>query len=648
MLPFFPVIGGLPIASDQKKAFLEFFSKGTGNSIPNAASTDNKQQSIRPGIDGFGYGQFVAYGPGFNTMRADLSCIRVNTLKACHYALLSGLHKNIDNFDVSMLDGVKISDDSSFDEYFKLFVEFAQQCESDAGFPKDDMKDGISFVNIWNVSLNKALSSFLKCYNGCFTNGCMCLFLDLNEDVPKLHQPPASSTDTSKQPPDVDFDSSRSQEMMWRSRLHYLLHSCKILSQDKNDDRSNFCSIIANYSDRDKKLENDLIEECQHAAMQIGVDSCVNYMPVLFNSKSQDSQKVVSEQFKTLMLKQKMQNIPLSWIFLRGALDVMGGKKMIITDTAFRQLADSSLFQFEKDEFDDFCEFFSSFGSIFYIKTKLKYLPSTLIVIKPIEFIKKLDNLFCFPAPREIDNKLIKRGIVTEEAASHFFGGDQEVTTVLQSVYFAVKLETSQVDVTSIGTDYIDTRAKHCYYIPSVRNGKPINMLSKHAIHFCIDIMSPILSIEVAIIAKLFCNGFDACLLLTEEINATNIRIKSSGALLNITCQGDVIEFKITDTKEEHVIEDVCSHIISACEAVVKDLSANKKHKIKYNFQVLCKNDEYAEIPYNIYHLQHTLPDHYLCHDCFKGDTLDHEVRAWNKALQKVKILFLNVTLIFL
>ena len=572
-------------------------------------------------------------------------------MEACHYALLTGLHKYIDNFNTSVAS-ITGADESNefFDKYFELFVEFVQSnSQSNPSFSKDDIKDGISFVNIWDVSLNKALSSFLKCYNGCFTNGCMCLFVDLDEDVPKLHQPPTSSTDISKQP--LDFDGSRSQEMMWRSRLHYLLHSCKILSQDKNDDRSNFCSIIANYSGRDDKLEKDLMEECQHAAMQIGVDSCVNYEPVLFNSKSQDSQKIVSKQFKTLMLKQKMRNIPLSWIFLRGVLDVMGTKEMIITDIAFRKLAGSSLFTFEKDEFDDFCEFFSSFGSIFYIE-KSKYSSSAHIVIKPIEFIKKLDNLFSSPAPRESDNELIKYGIVTEEAASHFLGGDQEVTsflTVLQSVYFAIKLDTSQVDVKITGTDLdADTRGKHYYYIPSVRNGKPINMLSDHAIHFCIDIMSPILSIDVAIIAKLFSNGLDAHLLLTQKINATSIRIKPSGALLNITCQGDVIEFKITDTVNEDDIEEVCSHIISACEAVVKDLSANKKHIIKYNFQVLCKNDKYAEIPYNIYHLQHTLPDHYLCHDCFKGGILDHEVRAWNKALQKVKILFLNVTLIFL
>ena len=205
--------------------------------------------------------------------------------------------------------------------------------------------------------------------------------------------------------------------------------------------------------------------------------------------------------------------------------------------------------------------------------------------------------------------------------------------TVLQSVNFAVKLKTSQV----LATRGVDTSANDCYYIPSMRNGEPVKLLSNHTVHLCIDIMSPIVNIEVGIVAKLFNNALNYHLELTEEINMTHIRIKPSEALLSIICQGDVIEFKITNTEDEDIIEEVCSHIIRACDVAVKELSVDKKHIIKYNFQVLCKNDGYAEVPYNIYHLHHTLPDDYLCHDCFKAGILDHQVRAWNKALTKVK-----------
>ena len=570
ILPFFPVIGGLPIVSDQKKVFLEFFSKGARSDIPNDASTDIDQEGLLDGIDGFGYGQFVAYGPGFCTTRPNLSCTRVKTVTACHYALLSGLHKNIDNLDVSMLDGVKISDNSSFDEYFKLFVKFAQECKLDASFSKDDIKDGISFVNIWDVSVNKALSSFLKCYNGCFTNGCMCLLVDLQQDVPNLHKP-LDNIDGSK-------------EMMWRSRLHYLLHSCKILSQDSNDRRLDICSVVVNCSARDGKLETDLTKECEHAAKQIGVDSYIDYDPVVFNSTADDSKKNVFEHFNKLMLKQNVRNIPLSWVFLRGALDVMGNDgSVIIDDMHFRELASSQLFKFEKHELDDFCKFFSSFGSIFYIK-KIKYSPlPSLIVIKPIEFIKRLDKLFSSSAPRESDNELIRHGIVTEEVASHFFVQTALFMNVLLSANFAVKLKTSQVATN------VETNSNECYYIPSVRNGEPVKHLSYHAVHLCIDIMSPIVNIEVAIVAKLLNNGLEAHLELKEEVNVTHIRIKPSEALLSIICQGDIIEFKIADTEDKSVIEKLCSHIISTCAAVVEELSVDKKHNISIIFKFFAK-----------------------------------------------------------
>ena len=620
-------MGGLP--NSQKKAFLDFFAKQAKKDIPNDAKKYIDDEGLLDGIADFRYGQFIAYGPEFDT--STLSTARVLTEKACHYALLAGLHKNDENFDVNALTlDEKIDDNSFFNQYFKSFVEFAQQCESDASFPKDDMKDGISFINIWDVSDNKALASFLKCYNGCFTNGCMCLFLDLKEDVPNLHKP-------------LDLDDSEDLEMMWRSRLHYLLHSCKILSQDKNDDRSNFCSIIANYSAQSAKLQNNLIDECQHAAPQIGVDHCLDYNPIFFNSEAHDSQENVFTHFNKLMLKRKPKKVPLSWIFLRGVLDGMGNNgSVIIDDKTFREHACSQMLGFEKH--DQFCKFFASFGSIFYIK-KTEHSSLPLIVIKPIEFIRRLHKLFRLPASCESDNGVIKYGIVTEEVADDCFGSKQSALflTVLQSVNFAVKLKTSQV----LATRGVDTFANNCYYIPSVRSGEPVMCLSYHAVHLCIDIMSPIVNIEVAIVAKLFNNGLNPCLELTEEINVTHIRMKTSEALLSISCQGDVIEFKITDTENEDVIEEMCSHIISACKAVVKELSVDKKHKIKYNFQVLCKNDVYAKVPYNIYHLRHTLPADYLCHDCFEAGILNHQVRAWNKALTKVKCV-IKVTLTFL
>ena len=387
ILPFFPVMGGLP--NSQKKAFLDFFAERAKKDIPNDAREYGCKESLLDGIDDFRYGQFIAYGPEFNT--PDLSTARVLTEKACHYALLAGLHKNVENFDFNALTQVeKIDDNTFFDQYFKSFVEFAQQFKSDASFPKDDMKDGISFINIWDVSDNKALSSFLKCYNGCFTNGCMCLFLDLEQDVPNLHKP---------------LDYSEDLEMMWRSRLHYLLHSCKILSQHTNDHRENFCSIIANCSFPNAKLQSDLTDECKYAAPQIGVDHCLDYKSVF---KAHDSKDIVFTHFNELLLQQRTKDAPLSWIFLRGVLDVIGNNGSVIIDyNEFCEHACSQMFAFDKYELDEFCEFFASFGSIFYIK-KTEHSPLALIVIKPIEFIRSLDKLFSSPTSHDSDNELIR------------------------------------------------------------------------------------------------------------------------------------------------------------------------------------------------------------------------------------------------
>ena len=609
--PLFFVFGGIPDSG--KTSFLNLLMKNFGNEAPFNS------------IPGFDFGQIIAAGHDVLTQTFSAPVTSSQTL--FNYALLSGLLSSSSNeLDFRMLQEGNIAegDDNPLNNFYNSFVKFAKEeyekINNVSGiFSEDALRSGISLINIWDISINKALFSFLKCYNGCFENGYMCLFIDLERDSPQLHHPP-----------EIDEDIEGSQEMMWRSRLHYLLHSCKVVSN-----RTNVCKIFARCSS-EKSIENDRLkgnveDVCKFAAKQIGVDDRVNFDVILFDPLEDDADKKVLKHFRDMMLPQNQKRIPVSWVFLRGALNTM--KKIIINNLELQAVANGTL-NFSEVELDEFCRFYSSFGSIFYIKQN----DSSLIIIKPIEFIKKLNTLYTYAASSAAENDpLIRCGIVTQKTAVKFFGQNVALyLNALESVNLAVKVNASSIAKVNVVLNERKEANNICYFIPSIRNGEPVKTLSFNSVHLYVDIMAPIVNLDVAITASLLRNVPNAMLIPVEKMNVTCLSVLSTETLISITCLGDIIEFETGNVKNKEELPQVCEHILTACEVAVKMYSKMTKPKIKYNFGVLCENDDYTDVTYNIYHLRHTLPDHFLCDDCFEEGILDYQVEAWNTALEKV------------
>ena len=626
VFPYFFVFGGLPDSG--KSTFLDaFFQNFSKDSVQSPSHTDDS-------LAGFAYRQIIAAGYDFRKPHGhinNLTFAKVTNKRQCHFALLSGFLNSSDKSDIRSLHEIKTNGIVT-NEYFNSFLEFIRESYDASNpqaidFPVDILKNGISLVNIWDTSINKALLSFFKCYNGCFENGYMCLFLDLERDVNKLHQPA-----------EVNLEIEGSHDMMWKSRLHYLLHSCKIVKDEENS-RSKVCTIFAKISDNKDKNSQDIDQlkrECEAAAKQIGVHNLIDFDIIPFNSSDKDA-KAVLGHFKTLLQKQSLsRRIPLSWLLLRGALTHK--KSVIITFAELKEVAKSSNLGLDASDLQKFCRFFSSFCSIICIKQKNTF---SHIIINPIEFIKMLHNLFNPPASLA---NYIRYGILTEEMAYEVFNSvpaaERELClTVLESVNFVVKLEGPIPALNRAMRN--DDQSLRYYYIPSVRNTEPMKLLSKKTVHLYLDIMAPIVNIEVALIANLLHYLPNAELIPTEKMNVTSIgiRVQTLSLELKLTCLEDIFEFKIeiieTEKKKE-VLMQVCSKILKACEKVVGDYSVKKKHTIKYNFGVLCENDDYTDVTYNIYHLRHNLPDNKLCEQCICKSILDNQVKSWNNALQKV------------
>lgn len=611
--PFFTIFCGLPESG--KTTFLNMLFENK-----------NSDDVFFDTEKGFCYDQFITTYHGDSQQQLEFS--RVSTETSLSFALLSCISNSSLKCDISTFKESGFNNEDYVKSYIKKFVEFAASSAQDAMFSVDHLRKGISFLNIWDVSIDKALFFFLKSFNGSFKNGYMCLFMDLDRDAEKLHQPP------------YKFNRSieGSQEIMWRSRLHYLLRLCKIVSYDNREESGcpkvckifAKCPTICSVEDKEKyeKVKKDVELEIEHAARQIGVEKLVHFDITLFDPDEEDAKKKVNEEFRELIQQQKKIDIPFSWILLRGALNAMG--TIIIKKPQLRAIANSGIFQMRDDELTRFIQFFSSFGSLFCIENKQF---STSIIIRPVDFLKRLDKLFQWSTDSSvgIDKKdclLMKNGLVTATATNKVFGIEAEsFMEVLQSIKLAVKLNTENVAIAD------DVDDQYCYYIPSIRNGESIRKLDDYeAIHLCIGIASPIVNLEVPIATHLLKHQ-DARLILKTEINLTEINILNT-ASIRFTCQGDVIELKVVNALEKD-LPKICSHVINACKTAI-EISSDKK--MQCNFGVLCKLDAYPSATYNIYHLRHTLPDQYLCHECFTHGLLNSQVKAWNKAIKDPKV----------
>ena len=150
--------------------------------------------------------------------------------------------------------------------------------------------NGLGLVNIWDFTLDKAVYTFMHFFSGHFSNSYMWLFMDLWRDHKEMHlhpdYPPDHDTDY---PPDIPG----SADMVWRSRLHYLLRLCK-MCQSIRDKNSQICKAFAMHVENESNPEvikvcEDITKICKGGLSIVGVhdvfDGTVNSVSLLNDSK---------------------------------------------------------------------------------------------------------------------------------------------------------------------------------------------------------------------------------------------------------------------------------------------------------------------------------------------------------------------------
>ena len=483
---------------------------------------------------------------------------------------------------------------------------------------ESSLLDGMGLVNVWDFTFDKAAYNFLHLFNGHFCKSYMWLFMDLERDHKKMHLHP-DPDDSANKPGAVD--------MVWRSRLHYLLRLCKMCQtfNSKQNAAAKVCHAFAMHKTDSfaevKRSRDKIAKVFKDGVKVVGVDDVFDGTITDVPRDVHFKMKKFVSSFESLLLNDDHdQKVPLIWLFLRMLMNGYGSG-MFLKRAELAHLAKKCDLPDDKNSLDKLCKFFTSFGSIFDIN--LVNDDSDIIIAQPSEFLKCLGKFYY----GEASKKMRRYGIATRNQIADLVFG--EFMKPLIDVGLAVEVRRDHLADCNWLPD--DDRFD-LYYIPSIRDCEPETSCRKGAVQLVLDVKSRPVNMEVAIVKKLLSSDkVTVQLKPCETVNITQLVV--GGCNVTLTSQGDALEIYL-DPPDGHEEEkqNICFEIVEC----VKDCAAGKKGLI-YHYGVVCAVDSLKKNAYNVYHRRHMLPTSYFCFKCMEEGYYNRTiVNAWNAALHKV------------
>ena len=476
----------------------------------------------------------------------------------------------------------------------------SQTKRTDTRYLEESLIHGVGMTNLWKFDIDNSIRPFLETLGSCFTRNRMWLFIDLERDVPNLTLP-------------IDLPN-----LQWYSRMQYLLRMSQMWRHAKSNSGLKMpITIFAVHHEISiheiEKNINTLQQEIETVAGQMGVKNFFDLEIKRINLEENEKEGIRST-FENILNHLEKEEIPLSWVFLRSSLTEHAN--FYITHDELQQKAAEC--NINSPDLAKFCEFFTSYGSIFDIRQINE--TSNYVIVKPSDFLNHLEPLF--------QGEKTEDGILT----SH-----DHNTAVVMQILSSVCLALPHPYLTHLSTN----SKPNSYYIPSVQTTNTKTSCTPGAVQLVLSTESPRINLQLEVTKQLLDNMQNASLSFapTEYFNSITVITEgdvSTGIIL--TFQGDVTEimFQNIDVISDSQLEELCSSIV---ESLQEMFTKKTKHLIgiRYHFAILCKKDLLPKsLAYNVYRKRHVLPITILCEDC-KTDIINKRIiKAWNSALEKV------------
>ena len=346
----------------------------------------------------------------------------------------------------------------------------------------------------------------------------------------------------------------------------------------------------------------------------MGVDSLIDFEIIRISlEEGKIDVKSSRKTFKSILKQPDLTEIPLSWVFLRSLLT--GHRKFYITYSDLLKKAKEC--NIHHESLDDFCDYFTSYGSIFDIRKIEK--ASEYIIVKPFDFFSHLVALF-----------------QAEKQGNGIMSINNKDNDVVMQIMSCVGLGLSLPYPSGI-------TSPNTYYFPSVQSSKVKMSCTPQAVQLVLSTKSPRINMQIDVTKQLLRDMQKSSLSLDPIEYVNSITITTEGEILagiELTFQGDVTEITLKNIERipDNQLEHLCLTIVKALQAMFKE-KAELLDGIRYHYAVRCKQDKLGQaVAFKAYRKRHLLPNHTLCDDC-KRDYIDRQViKAWNSALEKVRI----------
>ena len=428
---------------------------------------------------------------------------------------------------------------------------------------------GLALINVWDLGLNKIPTHVLPHLAGHLYNSHVLMFLNLLRDVDHLYEVPDI--------PENRYDKShndRELTMKWRSRIRYFVRFAKLASM-KNGNRKKICSIVASYNgstnleEKMEKLKDAISTVSKQLQLQDLID--MEKFKVFHNEDIDPLRNLLEKRIKD-GLEYHAEEVPLSFMFLR-SLFYKKDQLYIMKD---KLEALSKELNMSNNTFQEFCRFFTSFGSI--IDVSLIDPSSKLIILQPVSFLNELDKLFYYSPGDPI---VSSHGLVSKATAETIFNKDASIfMSFLESLRIATKILPGQVNVP------IDQCS---YYISNVCTHPPLlqcSPTSLHLVHDTNNSLSHFLTTFTANFLKSYSMAQLDASRTPAYINVTRFCSRSKDLLFELVYLGDIIEFRFPHLDKE-LLHVVCEHIVKKCHDIMRESD------VLYNFVIMCAKNQH-------------------------------------------------------
>ena len=227
------------------------------------------------------------------------------------------------------------------------------------------------------MDTNEVVYEFLGKVARCFHRSLVLTCFDLDRDAPNFQKPFELDEQAQKL-------HHSGQLLCWRPRIQYLLRFAAPGHWLHDEVGENTTLMIATTKDDavdDRKLKAAK-EAILNAARQQQVDHVIrNEFASLKIGKNEDLKKTIQDLEKVVYYNLRYTvHLPLKWIFLRSALASEANPELFVPTKKIRDL--SKELDFTDNEFKEFLDTFTSFGSILY-STEYSLLTSHVLTDVP-------------------------------------------------------------------------------------------------------------------------------------------------------------------------------------------------------------------------------------------------------------------------